>query len=168
MVASQMVLLVVDVQAGLFAGDRRVYDGDRLVQRINIVIAQARQASVPVVFIQDKDVGPLDSPEWRLHPALQSKSDDLTIHKAYGDSFYHTALQAELAAQHAAADRGWLQDRRLCRRHMSARDQPGLRRNAGGRWAFDIGQPIPDRAAEHRLLQCYPRRAWPRRRLRQW
>lgn len=99
MVASQTALLVIDVQAGLFAGDRRVYDGDGLVQRINAVIAQARQASVPVVFIQDKDVGPLDSPEWRLHPALQSKSDDLTIHKAYGDSFYHTALQAELAAR---------------------------------------------------------------------
>ena len=92
-------LLVIDVQVGLFTEPNPVYHGAAVVARIQTLIDRARQAGLPVVFIQDNDVGPLDSPAWQVHPALESLPNDLFIRKPYGDAFYQTNLHTTLAAR---------------------------------------------------------------------
>lgn len=89
-------VLVVDVQVGLLTGPKPVYAGAKVVARIATVLHQARAAGCPVIYVQDNDVGPLDSPAWQITPALAPAPTDPVIRKAYGDSFYGTELDALL------------------------------------------------------------------------
>jgi len=92
-------LLVIDVQVGLIAGDNPVYQADMVVARIAGLIERARAAGAPVVYVQDKDVGGVGTPEWQIHPAIAPIGGDLVVRKAWGDSFYETELHAELQAR---------------------------------------------------------------------
>jgi nicotinamidase-related amidase len=94
-----IAFLVIDVQHGLIDGPEPVYDGAAVVERIRHLAARAHQANALVVYVQDKDVGPLGSPEWQIHAGLTPGPDDIILHKAYADSFYQTTLQAEFAAR---------------------------------------------------------------------
>jgi nicotinamidase-related amidase len=86
-------ILVVDVQRGLTQGPGRVYDAEGLVARIRDLTDRARAAGVPVIYIQDDDVGPLDSEAWQLDPGLAAQPGDPRVRKAFSDSFYETDLQ---------------------------------------------------------------------------
>lgn len=45
-----------------------------------------------MIFIQDKDVAPIGSDGWQLHPDLDVHPEDIKIQKAYADAFYQTTL----------------------------------------------------------------------------
>jgi nicotinamidase-related amidase len=92
-------LLVIDVQVDLIEGDEPVYDGPAVVARIRRLIDRARADHAPVIFVQDKDVAPVESDGWQIHPALGATPDDLSVRKAYADSFYQTELHEALAAR---------------------------------------------------------------------
>src|SRR6476469_1508900 len=92
-------LLVIDVQVGLVAGPSPVYQADAILDRIAGLIAAARAAGRPVIYVQDKDVGGVGTPEWQIHPAVAPAPTELTIRKAWSDSFYETTLGAELQAR---------------------------------------------------------------------
>ena len=92
-------LLVIDVQVGLIAGPNPVYQADIILERIAGLIASARAAGTPVIYVQDKDVGGVGTPEWQIHPAVAPAPTELTIRKAWGDSFYETTLARELHAR---------------------------------------------------------------------
>ncbi len=92
-------LLVIDVQVGLIAGDDPVYQADAVLARIAGLIERARAAGTPVVYVQDKDVGGVGTPEWQIHPAVAPKAGELIVRKAWSDSFYQTELHAELQAR---------------------------------------------------------------------
>lgn len=96
--AEQAAVLVVDAQVGLLTGASPVFDAEALINRLRSVIAAARKAGLPIIYTQDKDVGPVDSPEWQIYPALAPLAGDLVVRKAFADSFYQTPLQALLAA----------------------------------------------------------------------
>ena len=89
-------LLVIDVQVGLIAGSEPVYQADIILERIAGLIAGARAAGTPVIYVQDKDVGGVDTPEWQIHPAVAPVQGELAVRKAWSDSFYETTLGAEL------------------------------------------------------------------------
>lgn len=91
-------MLVIDVQNGLLVGPRPVYDADALVRRIQALLQRARKAQVPIIYAQDKDVGPIDSRDWQIHTALAPQPNELLIQKAYADSFYETSLHTSLSA----------------------------------------------------------------------
>jgi nicotinamidase-related amidase len=90
-------MLVIDAQTGLLDGSTAVYDADALVRRILALLQRARSAQLPIIYTQDKDVGPINSREWAIHTALAPRPDDLVIPKAYADSFYQTSLHTSLA-----------------------------------------------------------------------
>ena len=90
-------MLVIDAQNGLLTGPRPVHNADALVSRIQGLLQRARKARLPVVYVQDKDVGSIDSREWQIHPALAPHPNDLVIQKAFADSFYQTSLAASLS-----------------------------------------------------------------------
>ena len=91
-------LLVIDVQVGLIAGKNPVYQADAILERIAGLIAAARAAGTPVIYVQDKDVGGEGTPEWQVHPAVAPAPGELAVRKAWSDSFYETTLGAELQA----------------------------------------------------------------------
>jgi nicotinamidase-related amidase len=92
-------LLVIDVQVGLIAGTNPVYQADTVLERMAGLIASARAAGRPVIYVQDKDVGGVGTPEWQIHPAVAPEPGELAVRKAWSDSFYETTLGAELQAR---------------------------------------------------------------------
>lgn len=48
-------LLVIDVQRATASGEWAAFDMDRVMERINALIAQARASSTPVVLVQHEE-----------------------------------------------------------------------------------------------------------------
>lgn len=94
-------LVIIDVQAGLFAGPAEPYDASGVLARINDLATRARAAGVPVILIQH-DGAPEDgldpgSPGWQLHPALLRAPADVVVRKTACDAFYRSTLADALA-----------------------------------------------------------------------
>jgi nicotinamidase-related amidase len=96
-------LLVIDVQMGMYEESDPVYRGEALLETIGGLIAKARAAGVPVIYVQHSgsEGHPLhpQAPGWPLHPAIAPLEGELVIHKHDPDSFQETDLQRELEAR---------------------------------------------------------------------
>lgn len=88
-------LLVIDVQNGVVEG---AVDRDGVVARIGSLVERARDAEVPVIWIQhtDEDL-PEGSETWQYVPELVPADGEPLVHKRYGDAFEDTSLEALLA-----------------------------------------------------------------------
>lgn len=97
---SGTALLLIDLQVGLLAGEQPVFEAAAVLDRCAALATRARASAVPVVYVQDKDVGTgVDSPGWEIHPSVAPAPGDLVLRKAWADSFYETPLHDELAAR---------------------------------------------------------------------
>jgi nicotinamidase-related amidase len=99
MVGSNTALLVIDMQVGLL--DRSVYQAGDLLQRVGDVIAKAREADIPVIYIQHCGSSPRHTlypkvPGWAIHPDVAPQPGDLVIQKRFLDAFKQTELRREL------------------------------------------------------------------------
>lgn len=88
-------ILVVDVQNGVVDG---AHDRGGVVGRIGALVASAREASVPVVWVQHSADDELvqGSPEWAIVPELDPAAEEPVVHKRHGDSFEGTDLEKVL------------------------------------------------------------------------
>jgi len=103
-VSTQTALLVIDAQVGLLG---EAYRRDDVVARIADLIAKARIADAPIIYVQHDsdeagDLLQIGSPGWQIHPALRPQEADLVVHKRASDAFYQTPLQQELDARQVA------------------------------------------------------------------
>jgi nicotinamidase-related amidase len=91
-------LLVVDVQNGVYAWEgTEVLDGERVVTTINDLIARARAASAPIIFVQHEDDYLLpESNPWELVSALRAEPTDIRVSKRRGSAFHDTSLDGRL------------------------------------------------------------------------
>jgi nicotinamidase-related amidase len=88
-------LLVVDVQKGVVEGAVR---RDDVVANINALVDRARQAQVPVVWVQHSDDGlPRGSAQWEIVDELKPDESEPLVEKSYGDSFEDTTLESVLS-----------------------------------------------------------------------
>jgi nicotinamidase-related amidase len=88
-------LLVIDVQNGVVEG---THERDAVVANIGSLVEKARQAQVPVVWVQHVDDRlTKGSDGWRIVPELSPDDAEPLIHKSYGDSFEETDLENVLA-----------------------------------------------------------------------
>jgi nicotinamidase-related amidase len=89
-------LLVIDVQQALCSGEYKVFESERVIDRINSVTRKARNAGAPVIMIQhESQDGPLDfgTDGWRLAEGLEVQDTDILLRKKATDSFHQTELQ---------------------------------------------------------------------------
>ena len=94
-------LVVIDVQQGLCEGEGQAWQFAQVIDRINLVASKARQAGVPVIFVQHEGrSGYLShgSREWQLADGLVSETNDIRIRKTTPDAFLQTELQKNLDA----------------------------------------------------------------------
>jgi nicotinamidase-related amidase len=96
-------LLIVDLQVAMFESesDPPIHDAHGLLQRAGDLIARARAAGVPVIYVRH-DGGPGDPleagrPGWDIHPVLEPAADETIIEKRAPDSFHETDLGEVLA-----------------------------------------------------------------------
>lgn len=88
-------LLVIDVQNGVMASG---HQRDEVVSNIASLVGQARNADVPVVWVQhDSDELPKGSDVWQIVPELVPTGTEPRIEKQYGDSFESTNLESVLS-----------------------------------------------------------------------
>lgn len=97
---TKAALLVIDVQKGLFEHETPIYEADRLLANIQLVIDRAHAAGAPVFYIQHStDTVLLEgTDEWTLHPAMKPLPGDYSIRKHHGNAFEGTSLKADLDA----------------------------------------------------------------------
>ena len=96
--AKETALVVIDMQTILFEPEPP--EAEQVVARINGLASRAREAGVPVVWVQHETAtGDLvaDTLGWRLHPGLQAVASDLYVRKTMSDAFLRTELHAMLA-----------------------------------------------------------------------
>jgi nicotinamidase-related amidase len=88
-------LLVIDVQAGVVAGN---HERDAVVANVATLVDKAREEDVPVVWVQHNDDGLVrGSDEWQLVPELKRDDAEPLIDKSYGDAFEDTNLEGVLS-----------------------------------------------------------------------
>ncbi|MEK8030707.1 cysteine hydrolase family protein [Ideonella sp. DXS29W] len=95
----KQALLVIDVQRGLF--EPAPHEGEAVIERINRLADRARDAGVPVVYIQHETrQGALahGSAGWQLAEGLQARETDHLVRKTTPDSFLRTDLAEKLSA----------------------------------------------------------------------
>ena len=90
-------LVVIDVQRDVVAN---AYKRDAVITNINELVARARDAKTPVIWVQHGDDElPANSDGWQLAPELMPHAGEPTVHKTHRDSFEATTLERELAAR---------------------------------------------------------------------
>ena len=96
--ACDTALLVIDVQNDFIQElDVTTIDGIQLVDRLVQVIAQARAAGIPVVYVQHHDPRfALNSYELAIPAAIAPHEGDAVVWKSYPSAFRSTTLQAVL------------------------------------------------------------------------
>jgi len=88
-------LLVVDVQNGVVG---EAHQRDAVVGNVATLVDRARQAQVPVVWVQHSDEHlAKGSDDWQIVPELSPGGDEPVIEKSYGDSFEDTTLESVLS-----------------------------------------------------------------------
>jgi nicotinamidase-related amidase len=89
-------LIVIDVQNGVVG---EAFQRDVVVANIGTLVDRARDAGVPVVWVQHSD-DELDrgSEAWEYVPELVRREPEALVHKTFGDSFEGTDLEDVLAA----------------------------------------------------------------------
>jgi nicotinamidase-related amidase len=87
-------LLVVDAQVGVLAS---VWESNRVLKNIELLVGKARAAGVPVVWVQQSDDElKFGSDAWKLVPTLVPTAAELVVHKKYNSSFASTDLDQRL------------------------------------------------------------------------
>jgi nicotinamidase-related amidase len=88
-------LIIIDVQRGLFDASPHPADADAVIARINKLSWNARNADIPVIFVQHEKSGStlqFGSTGWELEQHLHVESTDHKIRKTTPDSFQDTKL----------------------------------------------------------------------------
>ncbi|HEX5246779.1 MAG TPA: cysteine hydrolase family protein [Gaiellaceae bacterium] len=88
-------LLVVDVQNGVVTGN---HERDAVVANVGNLVEKAREAQVPVVWVQHNDEGLVNGDDaWQIVPELSPDDSEPRVQKRYGDSFEDTNLESLLS-----------------------------------------------------------------------
>jgi nicotinamidase-related amidase len=100
-----IILLVIDMQAGLFGEESPRHDAEGVVDRINALGRAVRRAGGLVIFIRhDGPPGDTFAPGtdgWRLLESLEREAADLVVSKQACDAFYQTELSRILTERDA-------------------------------------------------------------------
>ncbi len=93
-------LVLVDVQVNMFDPAHPVRDAGPLLERLARLLAAARAARRPVVFVRNcggaDDPDARGTPGWALHPTLAVSSGDIVVDKTTTNAFASTALHDAL------------------------------------------------------------------------
>lgn len=91
-------LLVIDVQNGVYSWEGiQVLGGEPLLRTIASLIASARGAGSPVVFVQHRDESLVEGSEaFDLVDALDARAGDIRVVKEHGSALHGTGLGATL------------------------------------------------------------------------
>lgn len=92
-------LLLIDVQVGLM-DYFPVHNKDVVLANINELLAKARKADLPVLYMQHDGLAghtlEVGTAGWEIHPSISPRAGEQVIRKQSCSSFYQTSLEQEL------------------------------------------------------------------------
>lgn len=102
---SKSALLVIDLQLGMFNGERLVpiHAGEKLLHHTRAAIECAKRSSTRVIFV--RHAGPpghlleVGTQNWHIHPDIAPQGGEKVIDKRTPDSFHETSLMDDLAVE---------------------------------------------------------------------
>lgn len=98
---NETALLVIDAQVNMFAPDNAVYASERLLKTLGSLIARARSAHIPIVYVQNNggsgDPDQPGTPGWQIHPALIPSERDTELLPAIDVIAHHNAILTAFA-----------------------------------------------------------------------
>ncbi|TMQ62916.1 MAG: isochorismatase family protein [Candidatus Eisenbacteria bacterium] len=92
--------ILIDAQVNMFDPAHPVSAGEELLETLSSLLARARSAHVPIVFV--RNCGGPDDPDvagtngWQLHPRFEPLEGELVLDKTTSDAFESTTLGEEL------------------------------------------------------------------------
>lgn len=91
-------LIVVDVQKGIFNGKKKLYQPEKMLNKINLLEDKTRKTQNLIVYIQHEGATILKKGEddWLLHSKLNPTDIDIFIEKKEPNSFLDTGLDSIL------------------------------------------------------------------------
>lgn len=95
-------LLIIDVQVAMFSPleGSMVWNGEKILHNIDLLLENARESRTPVIFIQHTSPGDAEFAEglstWHIHPEISPLPEETVIRKAHWDSFQGTNLHQVL------------------------------------------------------------------------
>ena len=94
----ETALMIIDVQNGVLGKEQETYNSEALLNNLVSLIRKAREANVPVIYVQHNEVHQLepDTPAWQIHYRLAPRAGDVVVQKRHPDSFHDTVLEGEL------------------------------------------------------------------------
>jgi len=96
-------LLVMDMQVGNFEDSDPVSNGETLLHRVKSLIGKARDAGVPIFYVQNKggkgDPDEFGTVGWEIHPAIAPREGDPIVEKETPDAFHETLLHQRLRSK---------------------------------------------------------------------
>jgi nicotinamidase-related amidase len=86
-----------------FGKDSPVYNSESLLAKVGGLIARAREAGVPVIYVQhcgaEGEIDEPGAPAWEIHPAIAPGEGEPVVQKRHPDAFQETTLQTELESR---------------------------------------------------------------------
>ena len=141
---SQALIIIIDAQVGLIENpDAPPGDRAALLDTLEALLADARRTGVPVVFVQDEDVGAGNAAlhAIHLHPRIAPRPDEAVIPKGGTSAFFRTTLEQTLHERGADAARPCrMQNGVLHRHHSTPRHRAWLPGDGGGGRSLDLRQ----------------------------
>ncbi len=92
-------LMIIDVQIAMFSPleGSAVWNGEKVLHNIDLLLENARESRIPVIFIQHTNPDDAEYaeglPTWHIHPEIAPLPGETVIRKRYWDSFQDTPLQ---------------------------------------------------------------------------
>jgi len=100
---SDTALLIIDMQVGNFSEPAPIYKGNELLTKVKSLIARARSAQIPIVYVQNNggsgDPDAYGTPGWEIHPSITPVEGDVVVQKRTPDAFHETNLHRELESR---------------------------------------------------------------------
>ncbi|MFC4560175.1 cysteine hydrolase family protein [Virgibacillus kekensis] len=92
-------LLIIDAQQELIDGNQEeheVYQKERLISNINLVIDKAIKSDVPIIFVRDLEVAEGTGKGFQVHDKINVPADASFFDKTATNSFHGTGLLRHL------------------------------------------------------------------------
>jgi nicotinamidase-related amidase len=90
--------IIIDVQVGLFTGEKPIYQAETLLENINTLAEKARAAKIPVIYIQHANKGALaiGTEGHEIHQKITPQKDEKIYLKTVTSAFEETSLHEDL------------------------------------------------------------------------
>ncbi|MEY9980327.1 cysteine hydrolase family protein [Lysinibacillus sp. RC79] len=95
-------LLIIDAQQDLMDGNEKesaVFNKEKLIKKINLVIGKARKSNIPVVFVRDLDVAEGKGEGFYIHNGINVPNEAKIFDKKASNCFHGTELLSHLQSQ---------------------------------------------------------------------